>query len=238
MYKSRRGVDRSHLGNRRKKGAVVFCFFFFPLGSGNLAQSPRVAGGRSPSSRGSGAWKLSPGGKQQEEGTGSCRHTWDLPAGVSARRNSAWTYSCLLLQQPVRAVMSQHHPKCLPLPGSQQLALLTLAQSSGQGFLFPGFPPTALKCPCTGPCPRTGCDYFRSTLCTVPFREPSTCSHSHRASQAQSCSFQRGARLDQSRSSPRPGCHQRQGASFQPRGQKTPKASFLTAKPLPWDRKT
>lgn len=129
---------------------MFFVFFFFPLGSGNLAQSPRVAGGRSPSSRGSGAWKLSPGGKQQEEGTGSRRHTWDLPAGVSARRNSAWTYSCLLLQQPVRAVMSQHHPKCLPLPGSQQLALLTLSQSSGQGFLFPGFPPTALKCPCTG----------------------------------------------------------------------------------------
>lgn len=130
-----------------------------------------MAGGKSPSSQGSGAWKLSPGGKQREEGTGSCGHTWDLPAGVSTHRNSACTYRCLLLQQPVGAVMRQHHPKCLPLPGSQQVALLMLAQSSGQGFLFPGFPSTALKCPCTGPCPRTGCDYFRTTLCRVPFTE-------------------------------------------------------------------
>lgn len=46
-----------------------------------------------------------------------------------------------------------------------------LAQSRGQDFLFPCCPPTVLKCPCTGPCPCGGCDYFQSILCTVPFNE-------------------------------------------------------------------
>lgn len=57
MYKSRRGVDRS------KKGLLLF---FFPSRFWELSSDSQVAGGKSPSSRGRGAWKLSPGGKQSE----------------------------------------------------------------------------------------------------------------------------------------------------------------------------
>lgn len=140
MYKSRRGVDRSKRDS---------CFFFSPLGSGNLAQIPRWQEGSLPAV---GAGVL---GNSPQVGNRVRGGDWLMRAhlGVSTHRNSACTYSCLLLQQPVGAAMRQHNPKCSPLPGSQQVALLTLAQSSGQGFLFPGFPPTALKHPCTGPCP-------------------------------------------------------------------------------------
>lgn len=56
MYKSRRGVDRSHLGNRRKKGAVVFCFFFFSSWFWELSSESQ--GGRREVSQQSGQWCL------------------------------------------------------------------------------------------------------------------------------------------------------------------------------------
>lgn len=62
MYKSRRRVDKSQSDNGWKKGLVGF--FFSCLCWELSSNSYGMAGGRTPNSLGSGAWKLSPGGSQ------------------------------------------------------------------------------------------------------------------------------------------------------------------------------
>lgn len=136
MYKSRRGVDKSQLGNRWKKGLVFFSCLCWELSSNPHG----MAGGRSPSSLGGGVWKP---GLCKRRWTGSCSHTWYLNS-----RSFYCEKLCLYLQLSAHTVaswsgdemaQSQTH---FPFPGSQQVAHVGSVQWAGPSFsLLPTYSP-------------------------------------------------------------------------------------------------
>lgn len=145
MYKSRRGVDRS------KRDSCVFFCFFSPLGSGNLAQIPRWQEGSLP------AVEAGVLGNSPQVGNRARGGDWLMRAHLGPTSRSFYSQKlCLYLQLSAPTAASRSSDEAAQsqmFPIAWQPAGCSSHVGPVLGFLFPGFPPTALKCPCTGPCP-------------------------------------------------------------------------------------
>lgn len=84
---------------------------------------------------------------------GGLAHAVTQPAGISTVRNSACTYSYLLVQQPVGVEMRQHNPRCISPSLAASSCLCHVGSVSGQDLPSPGFLPTVLELSHAGPCP-------------------------------------------------------------------------------------
>jgi len=139
MYKSCGRVDRSQSGNGWKKGLVVFSCLCWELGS----DSDGMAGGRSPHSLGSGAWKP---GLGKRRWTGLHSHSRYLKSSCSYCQKL-----CLYLQPSTHTAASwggdgmAQSQIPFPFSCSQQVAHVVLAQYSGQDLLSPCFSSTVLE---------------------------------------------------------------------------------------------